>query len=533
MSRLLRAVTALVFLTSVAVAKAEEFYHPADCWLLDISPYAGQTNFRGVLDLRDVQGYMQSLALQYTVPIEVIAGIAFQESGVRQWEILPNNAPGFLVHNLNECRTAFQTGQISPGLPPPPGLGLMQLTSITASDPSIPNHDILQQITNWRYNLEAGVQVLVQKYAVVTAQAPACVANVLSQTANRKLLENWYYAIQFYNGGPQQNDYRDSVYGHIATPEDRIQGVFPAVTITRPESGIPGFVAGQYFAVDTSGTWTDANCATHSLSAGTVHPSSSYAIPFPRQLGNISTRLNAGTGDNVPIGGFIVLGSALKKIMVRGIGPSLPVPGAMADPVLELHESTTGQTLATNDDWGNAENRQEIMESGIAPTNAKESAILKTLPSTPCTAILKGAGNTTGVGLVEVYDMNTHADIKLVNLSTRGFVQTGDNVMIGGVIIVGQGSQEVLIRAMGPSLPLPNFLMDPMLELHNSDGALIASNDNWKDTQQAAIQATGIPPNFDEESAILMTLTPAPYTAIVRGKNNTSGLALVEFYPLN
>jgi hypothetical protein len=223
----------------------------------------------------------------------------------------------------------------------------------------------------------------------------------------------------------------------------------------------------------------------------------------------------------------------LKKIMVRGIGPSLPVPGAMADPVLELHESTTGQTLATNDDWGNAENRQEIMESGIAPTNAKESAILKTLPSTPCTAILKGAGNTTGVGLVEVYDMNTHADIKLVNLSTRGFVQTGDNVMIGGVIIVGQVSQEVLIRAMGPSLPLPNFLMDPMLELHNSDGALIASNDNWKDTQQAAIQATGIPPNFDEESAILMTLTPAPYTAIVRGKNNTSGLALVEFYPLN
>jgi hypothetical protein len=526
------AVMAVALLIPVAAAKAEEFYHPADCWLLDVSPYAAQTNFRGMLALSDVQGYMQSLALQYSVPIEVIAGIAFQESGVRQWEILPNNAPGFLVHNLNECRTAFQTGEISPGLPPPPGLGLMQLTSLTASDPSIPNHDILQQITNWRYNLEAGVQVLVQKYQVVIAQAPACVANVLSQPANQKLLENWYYAIQFYNGGPQQNDYRDFVYGHIATPEDRIQGVFPAVAITRPEAEIPGFAAGQYFAADTSGTWTDASCATHAQDASTVHLSSSYATPFQNQLGNISTRLNVGTADNVLIGGFIVTGPLLKKIMVRGLGPSLPVPGALADPVLELHDGS-GQTIATNDDWGTAENVQEITQSGIAPTNSRESAILATLAPGSYTAIVKGAGNTTGVGLVEAYDLNTHASAKLANISTRGSVQTGDNVMIGGLIAVGQGSENVLVRAIGPSLALPNRLSDPTLELRDSNGGLIASNDNWRDTQEAAIQATGIPPSDDHESAILTTLTPASYTAILRGANETSGVALVEVYSLN
>jgi hypothetical protein len=533
MAQSFRAVAiAVALLIPVAAAKAEEFYHPVDCWLLDVSPYAAQTNFRGVLALSDVQGYMQSLAQQYSVPVEVIAGVAFQESGVRQWEILPNNAPGFLVHNLNECRTAFQTGEISPGLPPPPGLGLMQLTSITASDPSIPNHDIIQQITNWRYNLEAGVQVLVQKYQVVIAQAPACVANVLSQSANRQLLENWYYAVQFYNGGPQQNDYRDSVYGHIATPEDRIQGVFPAVIIARPEAQIPGFAAGQYFAVDAGGTWTDASCGTHAQGASTVHLSSTYATPFQNQLGNISTRLNVGVADNVLIGGFIVTGPLLKKIMVRGLGPSLPVPGALADPVLELHDGS-GQTIATNDDWGTAENIQEITQSGIAPTNAHESAILATLSPGSYTAIVKSAGNTTGVGLVEAYDLNTHASAKLANISTRGFVQTGDNVMIGGLISVGQGSQNVLVRAIGPSLSLPNRLSDPTLELHDSNGGLVASNDNWRDTQEVAIQATGIPPGDDHESAILTTLTPASYTAILRGANQTSGVAVVEFYSLN
>jgi len=242
--------------------------------------------------------------------------------------------------------------------------------------------------------------------------------------------------------------------------------------------------------------------------------------------------LNVGTADNVLIGGFIVTGPLLKKIMVRGLGPSLPVPGALADPVLELHDGS-GQTIATNDDWGTAENVQEITQSGIAPTNSRESAILATLAPGSYTAIVKGAGNTTGVGLVEAYDLNTHASAKLANISTRGFVQTGESVMIGGLIAVGQGSENVLVRALGPSLALPNRLSDPTLELRDSNGVLIASNDNWRDTQEAAIQATGIPPSDDHESAILTTLTPASYTAILRGANETSGVALVEVYSLN
>ncbi len=255
----------------------------------------------------------------------------------------------------------------------------------------------------------------------------------------------------------------------------------------------------------------------------------------PTFLANISTRLLVETGDNVLIGGFIITGTQPKKVIVRAIGPSLPLAGKLADPVLELHGPGGFATL-TNDNW-RSDQEAEIMATGIPPTNDLESAIVATLPANGAgyTAIVRGANNRTGIGLVEAYDLDNAVASKLANISTRGLVQTGDNVLIAGTIIQGPTSQQVLVRAIGPSLDVPGKLANPSLELHDGNGALIAANDNWRSDQEAAIMATGIPPTNDLESAILETLPAngAAYTAIVRGVNGTTGVALVEIYALN
>jgi len=233
----------------------------------------------------------------------------------------------------------------------------------------------------------------------------------------------------------------------------------------------------------------------------------------------------------VVIGGFIITGTQDKTVLIRAIGPSLSLPSVLADPFLRLFDST-GRILATNDNWEDSPNIVAITNSGIPPTNEKESAIIGPLSPGAYTAIVTGANATTGIALVEVYDLDRGADSQLANISTRGLVQTGDVVMIGGIIILGEAPATTLIRALGPSLGLRETLSDPMLEMHDGDGNVIASNDNWKETQQAAIEATGIPPPNDAESAILATLIPGDYTAIVRGKNGSTGLALVEAYHL-
>jgi hypothetical protein len=240
------------------------------------------------------------------------------------------------------------------------------------------------------------------------------------------------------------------------------------------------------------------------------------------------------TGDNVLIGGFIVTGTDAKTVIVRGIGPSLTsqgVPDALQDPSLELHDGS-GATIALNDNWKDSQ-EAEIQATGIPPSNDLESAIVATLPANNSgyTAILRGTNDTTGVGLVEVYDLSQSANSRLANISTRGFVDTGDNVMIGGFIL--GGDTKIIVRAIGPSLTslgVASALEDPTLELHDQNGATIASNDNWKDMQQSEIEATTIPPTDDRESAIVASLSPGNYTAIVRGKSSTTGVALVEVY---
>ena len=273
----------------------------------------------------------------------------------------------------------------------------------------------------------------------------------------------------------------------------------------------------------------------------TPHPTPTPgAIPansFGKLL-NISTRLRVLGGDNVLIGGFIVTGSAPKKVIIRGIGPSLAdfgLQGALADPTLELHDGT-GSLIFSNDNWKDTQ-KQEILDTTIPPANDLESAIVATLAPGAYTAIVRGKDNGTGVAVVEAYDLSQAAGSKLANISTRGFVDTDNNVMIGGLIVgpAGTAGSTLLVRALGPSLSnfgIQNPLADPMLELHNGNGTAIASNDNWRDTQQASIQFAGIPPSNDLESAIVQTLAPGAYTAIVRGKNNGTGVGLIEVYDL-
>lgn len=255
---------------------------------------------------------------------------------------------------------------------------------------------------------------------------------------------------------------------------------------------------------------------------------------------NVSTRLRTQTGDNVLIGGFVIGGSEPKRVIVRAIGPSLAaagVPGVLADPVLELYNQVSA-LIASNDNWRSSQ-AAEIQGTPFAPTDDRESAIVITLAPGIYTGIVRGSGGTTGVALVEVYDLATGANSRLINISSRGRVETGDNVMIGGFVIGAglgvneSGSVKVLVRAIGPSLAasgVPGPLLDPVLELHDGTGAILATNDNWKDTQQASIQATGLAPTDDRECAILITLPKGIYTGIVRGKNNSSGVALVEVY---
>jgi hypothetical protein len=241
------------------------------------------------------------------------------------------------------------------------------------------------------------------------------------------------------------------------------------------------------------------------------------------------------TADNVLIGGFIITGTQPKRVIVRAIGPSLSsfFPGALADPILELRDSS-GSLIVSNDNW-RSDQEAAIIATGIPPSDDLESAIIATLPANNSnyTAIVRGVNDGTGIGVVEAYDLDRTVNSKLANISTRGLVQTGDNVMIGGLIVLGQNPVRVIVRAIGPSLPVPGALADPTLELRDGNGALLASNDNWRSDQEAEIIATTIPPSNDLESAIVRNLAPGNYTAIVRGAGGTTGVAVVEAYNLN
>jgi hypothetical protein len=257
----------------------------------------------------------------------------------------------------------------------------------------------------------------------------------------------------------------------------------------------------------------------------------------PSRALNISTRLKAQTGDNVLIAGFILTGNDPRQVLLRAIGPSLEqadIDDALQDPVLELH-AADGTRIAFNNSWRYSQ-EAEIIATGIPPSDDREAAILATLAPGSYTAIVTGRHATTGVALVEIYDLSDSASGQLANISTRGFIDHGEEVMIAGFILGGgSGASKVIVRGIGPSLAtaaIDQPLADPTLELHDGNGIAIAFNDNWRDTQQSEIEATGIPPTDDRESAIVATLPPGPYTAILAGRGGGSGIGLVEVYKI-
>jgi hypothetical protein len=256
---------------------------------------------------------------------------------------------------------------------------------------------------------------------------------------------------------------------------------------------------------------------------------------------NISTRLPVGTGQQVLIAGFIIQGPSPKTVMLRGIGPSLPLAPVLQNPFLELHDAA-GQIVATNDNWRStniggllaSSQLVDLLVSGISPSNPVESALIVTVNPGAYTAVIRGTDNGTGIAVVEGYDLDPDPQSKLANISTRGFVQTGNDVMIGGFFMGGgTGQTTVVVRGIGPSLGafgIVNPLADPMLELHDGNGALIVSNDNWK-SNQSAIEATGLQPSQDAEAAItLSNLAAGGYTAILQGKNGGVGVGVLEVY---
>jgi hypothetical protein len=243
------------------------------------------------------------------------------------------------------------------------------------------------------------------------------------------------------------------------------------------------------------------------------------------------------TGDKLMIGGFIITGNVPKKVVIRGLGPSLASFGItdfLADPTLELR-SSSGALLQQNDNWKDSQ-QAEIQATGLQPSNDRESAMVTTLVPGNYTALLTGKGGTTGVGTVEVYDANVAADSQLANLSTRGFVQTGNNVMIAGFTLGnGAGSTDIAIRGIGPSLSnagLSNVLADPTLELRDSNGALLISNDDWQSDPVSAgkLTAHGLALSNSKESGIYTTMAPGQYTAIIAGKSGGTGIGLIEIY---
>jgi hypothetical protein len=236
----------------------------------------------------------------------------------------------------------------------------------------------------------------------------------------------------------------------------------------------------------------------------------------------------------VLIAGFIITGTTSDNVILRGIGPSLTgVGNPLADPTLQLLDGT-GTVVVSNDNWqDDSAQASQINAAGLAPQNPNESAIAATLSPSSYTAILAGKNQTSGVGLVELYDISHSATAELANISTRGLVLTGSDVMIAGFILGGNGNTNVVVRGIGPSLSgVGTPLADPTLQLLDGSGTVVVSNDNWQDDAMSASQlmSVGLAPTNTLESGIYTSLGPGAYTAILAGNSGGTGVGLVEVY---
>ncbi|HEV2805777.1 MAG TPA: hypothetical protein VGW57_12705 [Chthoniobacterales bacterium] len=285
---------------------------------------------------------------------------------------------------------------------------------------------------------------------------------------------------------------------------------------------------------------SDPNASFNMTATSQAGDTSEFA-QNPARLKNISTRARVEGGDHAAIAGFIIasdrLGSGLgHTVVVRALGPSLTVLATpLPDPILEFYGPRGLQ--GTNDNWQDNPEAASIQNVGLAPKSGLESALIESVDGGSYTAIVRDTGGRTGTALVEVYDVDPAPGREVLNVSTRGFIGTGDDVMIAGTILEpGAGPTRIVARAIGPSLGAAGItdpLADPMLEFRDSQGALIASNDNWRDGDAAALTALGLAPKNDNESAVFVRVPSAAYTATIRGKDGGRGVGLVELYNLH
>jgi glucose/arabinose dehydrogenase len=388
-------------------------------------------------------------------------------------------------------------------------------------------------------------------------------ASTWEEINNGVARSNYGWPIAEGPASPPNPNFRDPIffYGHGSSSTTGC-AIVGGAFYNPPVLQFPNRFVGKYFFADLCSGWirvldpstnTASNFASEISSPVDLHVGPDGALYYltrsgvfriqatPSQAMNISTRARVETGDNVLIGGFIVTGSAAKKVIVRAIGPSLSQHGVsdvLADPTLELHAGN-GALLRSNDNWRDDSGQaSQISANGLAPSSNLESAIIATLQPGNYTAIVRGKNSRQGVALAEVYDVDPAANSQLRNVSGRSYVQTGDDVMIGGFIIGNNiGATKVIIRAIGPSLSqhgVSTVLADPTLELYDGNDALLELNDNWQaDSDQAArIRAANLAPSNPLESAIWASLAPGNYTVIVRGKNNGLGISLAEVYSL-
>jgi hypothetical protein len=331
--------------------------------------------------------------------------------------------------------------------------------------------------------------------------------------------------------------------GHPDTGGQHVTAVMNSIVSNQEVLSADDIAGGQFLygpAVPPMPTPTPAATPTSTPTATPIATPTATPSDGTGHLVNISTRMSVGTGQNVLIGGFIITGTQSKTLVLRALGPSLSAAGVLGvldDPVLELHNSAGG-IVTSNDNWHDGAQASQIQQLGLAPTNSLESAILVTLHPGSYTAVVSGYNDGSGNGLVEAYEVDSTSS-RLVNISTRGRVGSLNEPMIGGLIAQGGAAKTVIIRALGPSLgtgsnAVSGALADPVLELRDASGNLVAVNDDWSSGPQvAAIVATGIPPPNPLESAIVATLGTGNYTAVVRGADGTSGVALVEVFDLD
>jgi CSLREA domain-containing protein len=317
-------------------------------------------------------------------------------------------------------------------------------------------------------------------------------------------------------------------------------GRFVTATATDGIGNTSEFSAGILVPTQPPPSPTPTATATATPTASPTATATATPTAPPTNALNISTRARVDIGDRVTIGGFIISGNAPKKVAVRGLGPSLArfnLSGLLLDPVLELRQAD-GSLILRTDNWKDNQ-RVQIEGSIYQPEDDRESVILATLQPAAYTVTLSGKNQTTGIGVVEVYDNDQEADSELANISTRGFVQTGDNVMIGGFMLgFGSSNARIAVRGLGPSLSqfgLSNVLADPTLELHDSNGATLVSNDDWQSDPVSAAQLTanGLALQNPKESGIFTSLPPGAFTAILAGQSGGVGIGVVEIYNLH